>query len=57
MKTLTVAAARQNLGVWLKKTLRGEDIGVVIDGAVMAFRPVRVYSEDYAAQAAAPMAD
>jgi hypothetical protein len=48
MKTLTVTAARQNLGAWLKKTLQGEDIGVMIDGAVVAFRPVKVYSEDYA---------
>jgi hypothetical protein len=50
MKTLTVAAARQNLRAWLKKTLQGEDIGVMIDGAIVAFRPVKVYSEDYAAQ-------
>jgi hypothetical protein len=50
MKTLTVTAARQNLGAWLKKTLRGEDIGVMIDGAIVAFRPVKVYSEDYATQ-------
>ncbi len=50
MKTLTVTAARQNLGAWLKKTLQGEDIGVMIDGAVVAFRPVKVYSEDYAVQ-------
>ena len=50
MKTLTVTAARQNLGVWLKKSLRGEDIGVMIDGAIVAFRPVKVYSEDYAVQ-------
>jgi hypothetical protein len=50
MKTLTVTAARQNLGVWLKKTLQGEDIGVMIDGAVAAFRPVTVDSEDYATQ-------
>ncbi|MGP8198881.1 MAG: hypothetical protein ACLQU4_05195 [Limisphaerales bacterium] len=50
MKTLTVTAARQNLGAWLKKTLQGEDIGVMIDGAVVAFRPVKVYSEDYAGQ-------
>lgn len=48
MKTLTVTAARQNLGVWLKKTLKGEDIGVMIDGQIVAFRPVKVYSEDYA---------
>jgi hypothetical protein len=50
MKTLTVTAARQNLGAWLKKTLQGEDIGVMIDGAIVAFRPVKVYSEDYAEQ-------
>ena len=48
MKTLTVTAARQNLGAWLKRTLKGEDVGVVIDGAVVAFRPVKIYSEDYA---------
>jgi hypothetical protein len=48
MKTLTVTAARQNLGTWLKRTLKGEDIGVMIDGAIVAFRPVKVYSEDYA---------
>jgi hypothetical protein len=49
MKTLTVTAARQNLGAWLKKTLQGEDIGVMIDGSIVAFRPVNVYAEDYAA--------
>jgi hypothetical protein len=48
MKTLTITAARQNLGTWLKKTLQGQDIGVMIDGAIVAFRPVKVYSEDYA---------
>ena len=48
MKTLTVTAARQNLGAWLKRTLRGEDVGVMIDGAIVAFRPVKIFSEDYA---------
>lgn len=48
MKTLTVTAARQNLGAWLKRTLNGEDVGVMIDGQIVAFRPVKVYSEDYA---------
>ena len=48
MKTLTVTSARQNLGSWLKRTLKGEDIGVMIDGEVVAFRPVKVFSEDYA---------
>ena len=50
MKTLTVTAARQNLGAWLKRTLNGEDVGVMIDGNIVAFRPVKVYSEDYALQ-------
>jgi len=48
MKTLTVAAARKNLSTLLKQTLEGEDIGVLIEGRVVAFRPVNVYSEDYA---------
>jgi hypothetical protein len=34
----------------MKKTLQGEDTGVMIDGAGVAFRPVKVYSEDYATQ-------
>ena len=50
MKTLTVTAARQNLGAWLKRVLRGEDVGVMIDGEIVALRPVKVYSEDYAEQ-------
>jgi hypothetical protein len=45
-----VTAARQNLGAWLKRALKGEDVGVMIDGAIVAFRPVKVYSEDYAEQ-------
>jgi hypothetical protein len=48
MKTLTITAARQNLGSWLKRTLKGEDVGVMIDGAIVAFRPVKIFSEDYA---------
>ncbi|MGA3267495.1 MAG: hypothetical protein ABSE16_11800 [Verrucomicrobiota bacterium] len=48
MKTLTVTAARQNLGAWLKRSLQGEDVGVMIEGSVVAFRPVKVFSEDYA---------
>lgn len=48
MKTLTVTAARQNLGRWLKRAAQGEDIGVVVDGRIVAFRPVEVYSDDCA---------
>ncbi len=50
MKTLSITDARQNLGEWLKKSLAGEDIGVVVGGAIVAFRPVKVYSEDYGTQ-------
>ncbi len=50
MKTLGVTAARQNLGYWLKRALAGEDIGIVIDGAVVGLRPVEVISADYALQ-------
>ena len=49
MKTLSVTAARQNLEVWLKKALQGENIGVMIEGAIVAFRPVKIDTEHYAA--------
>ena len=48
MKTLTATKARQNLGSWLARAIRGEDIGILFDGKVVALRPVQVYSEDYA---------
>lgn len=48
MKTLTATQARQNLGSWLSRALRGEDIGIVCEGKIVALRPVEVYSEDYA---------
>jgi antitoxin (DNA-binding transcriptional repressor) of toxin-antitoxin stability system len=47
MKTLSVTEGRQNLGAWLKRALRGQDIGFVVDGQVVALRPVTVHSEDY----------
>lgn len=50
MKTLSVTEGRQNLGAWLKRALRGEDVGFVVDGRVVALRPVEVYSDDYALQ-------
>jgi len=50
MQILTISSARRNLAAWLKRALKGEDIGVLIDGAIVAFRPVREYSEDYALQ-------
>ena len=48
MKTLSITQGRQNLGGWLKRALRGEDVGFLVDGQVVALRPVRVHSEDYA---------
>lgn len=48
MKTLKVTQARQNLGTWLGKALKGEDVGIVWEGQIVALRPVKVYSEDYA---------
>ncbi len=48
MKTLSVTEGRQNLGAWLKRALHGDDVGFVVDGRVVALRPVEVHSEDYA---------
>jgi hypothetical protein len=50
MKTLTISKARQNLGAWLARALSGEDIGIVdaSSGQIIALRPVKIYSEDYA---------
>ena len=50
MKTLSVTEGRQNLGAWLKRALHGEDVGFVVDGRVVALRPVGVHSDDYALQ-------
>ena len=47
MKTLSITEGRQNLGTWLKRALRGEDVGFLVDGKVVALRPVAVHSEDY----------
>jgi antitoxin (DNA-binding transcriptional repressor) of toxin-antitoxin stability system len=50
MKTLSVTEGRQNLGAWLKRALHGEDVGFVVDGRVVALRPVEVDSTDYVLQ-------
>ena len=47
MKTLSVTDGRQNLGRWLKRALLGDDVGFLMDGRVVALRPVEVHSEDY----------
>lgn len=46
--TLTPTAARGNLSVMLRRALRGGDIGIVVDGKIVALRPVAVESIDYA---------
>ena len=50
MKTLSVTEGRRNLGTWLKLALNGEDVGFLVDGRVVALRPVNVHSDDYALQ-------
>ncbi|MBM3837199.1 MAG: hypothetical protein FJ398_04415 [Verrucomicrobia bacterium] len=50
MKTLSVTEGRQNLGAWLKRALQGEDVGFLVEGRVVALRPVQVHSEDYVLQ-------
>ena len=50
MKTLSITEGRQNLGRWLKRALRGEDVGFLVDGQVVALRPVGVHSEDFVLQ-------
>ena len=50
MKTLTITEGRGRLGFWLKKAAQGEDVGFVVDGMIIALRPVKVYSADYALQ-------
>lgn len=48
MLTLTPTAARSNLSNLLRQALKGEDIGIVMDGKIVALRPVSVESTDYA---------
>ena len=50
MKTLSITEGRGRLGYWLKKATQGEDIGFVVDGKIVALRPVEVVSTDYALQ-------
>jgi antitoxin (DNA-binding transcriptional repressor) of toxin-antitoxin stability system len=48
MLTLTPTAARSNLSELLRRALKGDDIGIVVDGKIVALRPVAVESMDYA---------
>ncbi len=48
MKTLTITAAKKNLGQWLLAAARGDDIGIISGADVIALRKVEVESTDYA---------
>jgi antitoxin (DNA-binding transcriptional repressor) of toxin-antitoxin stability system len=50
MTTLTPTHARMNLSRLLVRALEGEDIGIVVQGKIVALRPVTVESTDYAAR-------
>ncbi len=50
MKTLTITEGRGRLGYWLKKAAQGQDIGFMVEGKIVALRPVEVVSTDYALQ-------
>ena len=48
MLTLTPTAARVNLSKLLRRAIKGDDIGIVVDGKIVALRPVTVEATDYA---------
>jgi antitoxin (DNA-binding transcriptional repressor) of toxin-antitoxin stability system len=48
MLTLTPTKARANLSSLLRRALNGDDIGIVVDGQIVALRPVAVEATDYA---------
>lgn len=50
MKTLSITEGRQNLSRWVKRALQGEDVGFLLDGRVVALRPVEVDAADYVLQ-------
>ncbi len=50
MTTLSPTQARVNLSSLLKRAAKGEDIGILHGDQVIALRPVKVHSDDYALQ-------
>ncbi len=48
MTTLSPTQARMNLSSLLKRAAKGEDIGILHGGQVIALRPVTIHSDDYA---------
>jgi antitoxin (DNA-binding transcriptional repressor) of toxin-antitoxin stability system len=47
MQTLTVTAARAQLGHWLARAVHGEEIGIVVGAQIVALRPVPIQAADY----------
>lgn len=50
METVSVTTARQNLGAWLARAAKGEEIGIISGSQIIALRPVVVTAADYAFQ-------
>jgi antitoxin (DNA-binding transcriptional repressor) of toxin-antitoxin stability system len=48
MTTLTASSARAKLSTLLRRALKGDEIGIVMDGKIVALRPVAVEATDYA---------
>ena len=48
MTTLSPTQARTNLSSLLRRAAKGEDIGILHGDQVIALRPVKVHSDDYA---------
>jgi antitoxin (DNA-binding transcriptional repressor) of toxin-antitoxin stability system len=48
MTTLSPTQARTNLSSLLKRAAKGEDIGILHGDQVIALRPVKIHSDDYA---------
>src|SRR6266404_4560949 len=48
MQTLTITAAKKNLGRLLQAAAKGEDIGIISGADVIALRKVEIESTDYA---------
>lgn len=45
---MTATEARANLSSVLKRALKGDDVGIVVGGRIVALRPMEVVSRDYA---------
>jgi antitoxin (DNA-binding transcriptional repressor) of toxin-antitoxin stability system len=46
MTTLSLSEGRRELEDLLKRALQGEDVGIVLDGRIVALRPMATSSDD-----------